>query len=76
MGCRAFLQGIFPAQGSNLCLLHCKRILYRLSAREARIADPLFPPPASHPDSLGVLRGLQNSVTSVILKAQTLAPSP
>ena len=26
-----FLQGIFPAQGSNLCLLHCRQILHPLS---------------------------------------------
>ena len=25
------LQGIFPAQGSNPCLLHCKEVLYQLS---------------------------------------------
>ena len=27
----AFLQGIFPTQGSNPGLLHCKQILYQLS---------------------------------------------
>ena len=27
----ALLQGIFPTQGSNTCLLHCRQILYRLS---------------------------------------------
>ena len=31
MGCHAFLQGIFPAQGSNPGLLHCRQILYHLS---------------------------------------------
>ena len=34
VGCHALLQGIFPTQGSNLCLphlLHCRRILYPLS---------------------------------------------
>ena len=31
MGCHAFLQGIFPTQGSNLGLLHCRQILYHLS---------------------------------------------
>ena len=30
MGCHAFLQGIFPTQGSNLGLLHYRRILYCL----------------------------------------------
>ena len=30
VGCHAFLQGIFPAQGSNPGLLHCRHILYHL----------------------------------------------
>ena len=31
LGCHYLLQGIFPTQGSNLCLLHCRQILYHLS---------------------------------------------
>ena len=34
VGCHFFLQGIFPTQGSNLCLLcllHCRWILYPLN---------------------------------------------
>ena len=31
MGSLSLLQGIFPTQGSNLGLLHCRRILYQLS---------------------------------------------
>ena len=31
VGCRAFLQGIFPAQGSNPGFPHCRQILYHLS---------------------------------------------
>ena len=31
VGCHAFLQGIFPTQGSNPGLLHCRQILYHLS---------------------------------------------
>ena len=31
VGCHALLQGIFPNQGSNPGLLHCRRILYHLS---------------------------------------------
>ena len=31
MGCHFLPQGIFPNQGLNPCLLHCKQILYRLS---------------------------------------------
>ena len=30
VGCHFLLQGIFQTQGSNLCLLHCRRILYCL----------------------------------------------
>ena len=33
--CNALLQGIFPTQGSNLGLLHCRQILYRWATREA-----------------------------------------
>ena len=29
-GCYAFLQGIFPTQGSNPGLLHCRQVLYRV----------------------------------------------
>ena len=31
VGCHALLQGIFPTQGSNTGLTHCREILYRLS---------------------------------------------
>ena len=31
VGCHAFLQGIFPIQGSNPGLPHCRQILYHLS---------------------------------------------
>ena len=31
VGCHFLLQGIFPTQGSNLGLLHCRQILYQLS---------------------------------------------
>ena len=35
VGCLSLLQGIFPTQGSNLCLPHCRQILYRLSHQES-----------------------------------------
>ena len=38
VGSLSLLQGIFPTQGLNPGLLHCRRILYQLSHREA----PLF----------------------------------
>ena len=31
LGSLSLLQGIFPTQGLNLGLLHCRRILYQLS---------------------------------------------
>ena len=31
VGCHFLLQGIFPTQGSNLSLPHCRQILYSLS---------------------------------------------
>ena len=34
MGCHFLLQGIFPTQGSNSCLRHCRQILYLLSHQE------------------------------------------
>ena len=34
MGCPVVLQRIFPTQGSNPGLLHCRQILYHLSTRE------------------------------------------
>ena len=39
VGSLSLLQGIFPTQGSNLGLPHCRRILYQLSHKRS----PLFP---------------------------------
>ena len=33
--CHFFLQGIFPTQGSNPGLLHCRQILHRLNSQES-----------------------------------------
>ena len=35
VGCHFLLQGIFPTQGSNPCLPHCKLILYQLSHKRS-----------------------------------------
>ena len=35
LGCHALLQEIFPTQGSNSGLLHCRQILQRLSHQES-----------------------------------------
>ena len=38
MGCHFLLQGIFPAQGSNPGLLHCRQTLYGLSHQGSPLA--------------------------------------
>ena len=39
MGCHALLQGIFPTQGSNPGLPHCRKILYHVS----HLGRPIIP---------------------------------
>ena len=41
VGSLSFLQGIFPTQGSNPGLLHCRRILYQLSHKGNPLESPL-----------------------------------
>ena len=48
VGCRTLPQGIFPTQGLNLGLLHCRQILYRLS----HLSHTKFPHLAAHPTKL------------------------
>ena len=38
MGCHSFLQEIFPTQGSNLGLPHCRQTHYRLSHQVSQMA--------------------------------------
>ena len=38
VGCHFLLQGIFPTQGSNPGLLHCRQTLYRLSHQRSQIS--------------------------------------
>ena len=37
VGCHFLLQGIFPTQGSNPGLLHCRQTLYRLSHQGSQL---------------------------------------
>ena len=39
MGSLSLLQGIFPTQGSNWGLLHCRQILYQLSYQGSPVMD-------------------------------------
>ena len=41
IGCHALLQRIFPTQGLNPGVLHCRQILHRLSHQEALITGKL-----------------------------------
>ena len=52
VGSLFFLQGIFPTQGSNPGLLHCRWILYQLSHQGSpRILEWVaYPSPADLPD--------------------------
>ena len=52
VGCHALLQGIFPTQGSNEGLPHCRQILYHLSHQGSpRIQEWVtHPSPENRPD--------------------------
>ena len=39
VGCHFLLQGIFPTQGSNPALSHCRQMLYRLSHQGSRYSS-------------------------------------
>ena len=39
VGCHSHLQEIFPIQGSNLSLLHCRQVLYHLNHQ----GSPMYP---------------------------------
>ena len=51
VGCRALLQGIVPTQGLNPGLLHCRRILYRLSHLSGLQSPQPFHLAVDFPDS-------------------------
>ena len=40
--CHFLLQGIFPTQGSNLGLPHCRQTLYRLSHQGSPINEIIY----------------------------------
>ena len=42
VGCHFLLQGIFPTQGSNPGLLHCRQILYQLNYKTSSFSHLLF----------------------------------
>ena len=50
VGCHFLLQGIFPTQGSNPGLLHCRQTLYRLSHQFSSVTQscPTLCDPMNH----------------------------
>ena len=56
VGSCSFLRGIFPTQGLNLGLLHCRRILYQLSHQGSphRLDEHIQTEPPCHPTSLSI----------------------
>ena len=71
VGIHALLQGIFPSQGSNPGLLHCRQILYHLSHQGSpRILEWVaFPFPGDLPDP-----GIESG--SPALQADSLLAEP
>ena len=69
VGSCSLLQGIFPTQGSNPCLPHCRWILYHLSHRDAQCEFPQLETrcPSS---ALTVLHCQETPVPSPSLNAQ------
>ena len=48
VGCHTLIQEIFPTQGWNPGLSHCRQILYRLSQEEAQYWSGLLCPPSGN----------------------------
>ena len=48
VGCHFPLQGIFPAQGSNPGLPHCRQTLYRLSRQGSHLTEVKPSPKQTH----------------------------
>ena len=66
VGCYFLLQGIFPTQGSNMGLLHCRQILYLLNYKGSSL---LCLPPAEFPNP-------KTELMSLALQADSLLSEP
>ena len=71
VSCHAFLQRIFPTQGSNPGLLHCRQILYLWATREFHEywSGQLIPFPGDLPDP-------RSKQGSLILQTDSLPAEP
>ena len=67
VGCHFLLQGIFLTQGSKLCFLHCRWVIYQSATREARVQDPTPPNTVLWHTEYFKLRSLGNWSRKVIL---------
>ena len=71
-GCCALLQGIFPIQGLNLYLLHCKQILYppgKPLLRAVVLKVWFSEPQHWHPHHWGLLRDENPQTLGVVLNS-------
>ena len=64
VGCHFLLQRIFPTQGSNPGILHCRQILYHLSHQGSRLSVELNAPSPHSPPLTDILRWFTLSLYS------------
>ena len=65
VGCHFLLQGIFPTQGSNLSLLHCRQTLYHLSHQGNDVFEWNYINILGFPGGAGGKEALEISVLSL-----------
>ena len=66
VGCHFLLQGIFPAEGLNPGLLHCRQILYRLRQPISMYQLHCNPPKRSVLTSPSLTHGSLNMILSIL----------
>ena len=64
VGCRSFLHGVLPIQGSNPGLLHCRQILYHLN-HLGRLSAKIIPSVLSTPCILSVTEPLEFQLVNI-----------
>ena len=80
LGCHALLQGALTTQGSNLCLLHCRRILYHCATWETVGASFLMSHSCSeisssyYPQLKGQILVLSNKAPQEVSASHSLTP--
>ena len=81
VGSLSLFQGIFPTQGSNPGLLHCRRILYQLNYQGSpiqycRLFELEGPYPATHPSQefYSVSKGSHHNLLKHLPNLETVLP--